>query len=88
MSKSAIPSKLGCFKIQKLIFSKNKKPLREATTIGYLFRIYPNRSNSFLQRSQKLDHPQNFDFCLKLTIETIFVAKTQNGSYGQYEQLL
>ena len=41
----------------KFTFSKDTRLLREATTIGYLFRIYPNRVNSFSQWSQKWGDP-------------------------------
>ena len=75
-------------KIQKTIFSKNKRPLREATTIGYLFRIYPKRINSFLQRSQKWGVPQNFDFLMVFISRNAFLPENQNGPYGPYEQLL
>ena len=69
-------------------FSKNKRPLREATTIGYLFRIYPKRINSFLQRSQKSTFSKTVETCLYFTYQNPFFAENQNGPYGLYEQLL
>ena len=75
-------------KIQKVIFSKNKRPLREATTIGHLLRNYPNRINSFLQRSQKWVGTQNIELLLIFIDQNQFFAENQNGPYGPYEQLL
>jgi len=63
-------------KIKKVIFSTNEKPLREATTIGYLFRIYHKRINPFLQRSQKWVGPQNIELLL------IFISRNTFGNSG------
>ena len=75
-------------KIEKTTFSKNERPLREATTIGYLFRIYPKRISSFLQRSQKWGEPQNIELLIEIYNQTDCFAENQNGPYGPYEQLL
>ena len=70
-------------KIQKVIFSKNKRPLREATTMGYLFRIYPKRINSFLQRSQKWVCTQNIELLIDFTDQNHVFGENQNCPYGR-----
>ena len=88
MSKSAISSKLECLQNPESNISKNKRPLREATTIGHLLRISPNRINSFLQRSQKWVGTQNIELLLIFTSRNQLFTENRNGPYGPYEQLL
>ena len=73
---------------RNVYFLETKSPCGVAPNTEEGLRIYPNKINSFLQKSGKVGFPQKSRIWLKFTYQNPLFTENQNGPYGPYEQLL
>ena len=75
-------------KFQECVFLGNKTPCGVAPNIEEALRIYPNKINSFIQKSGKVGFPQKSRIWWKFTYQNSLFTENLNGPYGPYEPLL
>ena len=73
---------------RNVYFLETKSPCGVAPNIEEALRIYPNKINSFIQKSEKCGFPQKSRIWLKFTYQNSLFTENLNGPYGPYEQLL
>ena len=69
-------------------FLETKSPCGVAPNTEEGLRIYPNKINSFIQKSGKVGFPQKSRIWWKFTYQNSLFTENLNGPYGPYEQLL
>ena len=73
---------------RNVYFLETKSPCGVAPNTEEGLRIYPNKINSFIQKSGKVGFPQKSRIWWKFTYQNWLFTENLNGPYGPYEQLL
>ena len=73
---------------RNVYFLETKSPCGVAPNTEEGLRIYPNKINSFINKSGKSGFPQKSIFRWKFTNQNSLFTENLNGPYGPYEPLL
>ena len=73
---------------KNVYFLEIKSPCRVAPNVEEGLRIYPNKIDSFIQKSGKVGFPQKSRIWWKFTYQNSLFTENLNDPYGPYEQLL
>ena len=73
---------------RNVYFLETKSPCGVAPNTEEGLRIYPNKINSFIQKSGKVGFPQKSRIWWKFTYQNSLFTENLNGPYGPYEPLL
>ena len=73
---------------RNVYFLETKRPCGVAANTEEGLRIYPNKINSFINKSGKVGFPQKSRIWWKFTHQNSLFTENLNGPYGPYEPLL